>query len=251
MNKNIIPMLALFAGVALTACEDQLDIEQKGVSTTENFYQTDADCEKALAAAYEEFQINTVGRTTLGPGIYTPARVLANHPGDDVNYGGGNYGDHEFGGSIDEFRYDHTPEAINFHYRGLYLSVYKDNLVMNYFQNPATAFQKQAVAEARVLRAYNYFLLACYWGQPPFVDHLLEADAIPTNSDMTQQEYFVWVAEECEKALPDLIERSSQADKEGTYRVTKGFANALAGKAYMFAGDYRKAKDALKKVIDS
>ena len=251
MNKNIIPMLALFAGVALTACEDQLDIEQKGVSTTENFYQTDADCEKALAAAYEEFQINTVGRTTLGPGIYTPARVLANHPGDDVNYGGGNYGDHEFGGSIDEFRYDHTPEAINFHYRGLYLSVYKDNLVMNYFQNPATAFQKQAVAEARVLRAYNYFLLACYWGQPPFVDHLLEADAIPTNSDMTQQEYFVWVAEECEKALPDLIERSSQADKEGTYRVTKGFANALAGKAYMFAGDYIKAKDALKKVIDS
>ena len=253
MNKNIIPMLALLAGMSLTACEDQLDIEQKGVSTTGNFYQTDADCEKALASAYEDFVINTFGRTSLGnaPGIYTPGRVLANHPGDDVNYGGGNYGDHEFGGSIDEFRYDHTPEAIDCHYRGLYLSIYKDNLVLNYFPNPATSFQKQAVAEARVLRAFNFFLLACYWGQPPFVDHLLEADAIPTNSDMTQKEYYLWVAEQCEEALPDLIERSSQNDKEGAYRVTKGFANALAGKAYMFAGEYKKAKDALKKVIDS
>ena len=116
-------MLALFAGVAFTACEDQLDIAQKGTMTTESFYKTDADAEKALASAYENFQVNTVGRTTLGPGIYTPARVLANHPGDDVNYGGQCYGDHEFGGSIDEFRYLHTPEAITFHYKGLYLSV--------------------------------------------------------------------------------------------------------------------------------
>ena len=253
MNKNIIPILALFAGVTLTACEDQLDIEKKGSITMGDFYQSDADCEKALTAAYEAFNIETLGRTSLAeaPGIYTPAKVLANHPGDDVNYAGGNYGDHEFGGSIDEFRYLHTPEAINVHYRGLYLSIYKDNLVLSYFPNPATTFQRQAVAEARVLRAYNFFLLACYWGQPPFVDELLAGDAIPANSEMTQKEYFEWVAKQCEEALPDLIERSSQDDKNGAYRVTKGFANALAGKAYMFAGKYEEAKAALKKVIDS
>ena len=251
MNKKIILACTLLAGVAWTSCQSQLDIPQKGTISTENFYMTDEDCEKALAAAYEGFVINTVGRTELGPGIYTPARVLANHPGDDVNYGGGNYGDHEFGGTVDEFRYDHTPEAIDFHYRGLYLSIYKDNLVLEYFAEPATAFQKQAVAEARVLRAYNFFLLACYWGQPPFVDHLLEADTIPENSEMTREEYFLWVAKQCEEALPDLTERASQSDKEGTYRVTKGFANALAGKAYMFAGKYEDAKAALKKVIDS
>ena len=244
-------MFALLAGVTFTSCEDQLNIEQKGVMSTETFYKTDKDCENALAAAYEAFQIETVGRTTLGPGIYTPARVLANHPGDDVNYGGGNYGDHEFGGSIDEFRYMHTPEAIDFHYRGLYLSIYKDNLVLTYFAEPATAFQKQAVAEAKVLRAYNFFLLACYWGQPPFVDQLLAADVIPTNSEMTRDEYFVWVAKQCEEAVADLSERANQDDKLGTYRVTKGFANALAGKAYMFAGKYDDAKAALKKVIDS
>jgi len=244
----------LLTGVlTFASCEDKLDIIQKGAIGTDEFYKTDEDCEKALAAAYEGFMVNTVGRTSIegGPGIYTPAKVLANHPGDDVNYGGGNYGDHEFGGSIDEFRYLHTPEAINAHYRGLYLSVFKDNLVIDHFNNPATDFQKQAVAEARVLRAYNFFLLACYWGQPPFVDHLLDASAIPVNSDMTQQQYYEWVAKECEDVLNDLTERKSKNDKEGAYRVTKGFANALAGKAYMFAGQFEKAKAAFVKVITS
>ena len=263
MKKIILPMLALCAGVAFTSCEDKLDIPQKASLTTETFYQTDADAEKALAAAYEGLQINTVGRVQDGPGIYTPARVLACEPGDDVNYGSEFYGDHEWGGSINEFRFLHTPEAIYHHYRGLYLSIYPDNLVLEYFGNKedATAFQKQAVAEARVLRAYNYFLLACYWGTPPFVDHLLSADVIPVKSDdpnapegapKSQQEYYVWVAQECEKAANEgLIERASTTDKEGAYRVTKGFAYALAGKAYMFAGDFAKAKECLKRVIDS
>jgi len=56
--------LYLFAmlGVAFgfTACEDQLDIPQKATLTTETFYQTDADAEKALASAYEQFQCNTM-----------------------------------------------------------------------------------------------------------------------------------------------------------------------------------------------
>ena len=62
-------MLALFAGgFAMTSCQDQLDIEQKGVVDIDAFYETDADVEKALAAAYENFNGNTMGRA-MGPGI--------------------------------------------------------------------------------------------------------------------------------------------------------------------------------------
>ena len=245
-------MLALAAGVAFTSCEDKLDIEQKGVVNIDNFYKTDADCEKALTSAYEYFLIQTMGRTTFGPSIYTPNKVMGNHPGDDVLYAGGNYGDHEFGGSLDEFRYKHTPEAINAMYKGLYSSVYYCNLLLdNVGANASSAFMKQAVAEARVLRAYDYFLLACYWGQPPFVDHQLPADALPANSTMSQKEYFKWVASECEAAYGDLTERKDKSDKAGAYRVTKGFADALAGKAYLFAEDYASAKTALKRVVDS
>jgi len=256
----IVAMLGVAFG--FTACEEKLDIPQKASLTTETFYQTDDDAEQALAAAYEGLQVNTVGRVDGGPGIYTPARVLSCEPGDDVNYGSEFYGDHEWGGSINEFRFLHTPEAIYHHYRGLYLSIYPDNLVIEYFGNKegASEYQKQAVAEARVLRAYNYFLLATYWGTPPFVDHLLDASVVPVKSDdpaapegspKTQQEYYVWIGDECMKAVEDLKERESTTDKEGAYRVTKGFALAMAGKAYMYAGDFGKAKDCLKKVIDS
>ena len=144
MNKHIIPLFALLVGVAaFSSCEDQLDIPQKGVTSESDFYKTDADCAKALASAYEGFMVNTLGRTTIsgGPGIYTPARVLANDPGDDVLYGGGNYGDHEFGGAVNQFRYLSNPEAINYHYKGLYLSVHSDNLVIEKFKERAPGLQ--------------------------------------------------------------------------------------------------------------
>ena len=260
MKKIILSVLALFAGgVAFTSCEDQLDIEQKGVIAIEDFYETDDDVWKALASAYENFNGNTMGRA-MGPGIYTPAKVLANHPGDDVCYGSEYYGDHEFGGSVNEFRFLHTPEAIIYHYKGLFLSIYADNLVIEQFQDLATPARKQAVAEARVLRAYNYFLLAQYWGTPPFVDHVpsatetitnSDAEGAPENAPKTQQDYYKWVASECTAVVGDLPERKDVNDKDGAYRVTKGFAYALAGKALMFAEDFAGAKDALKKVIDS
>ena len=68
---------------------------------------------------------------------------------------------------------------------------------------------------------------------------------------MSQKEYFKWVASECEAAYGDLTERKDKSDKAGAYRVTKGFADALAGKAYLFAEDYASAKTALKRVVDS
>ena len=75
-----------------TSCEDQLDIEQKGVIPTENFYKTDADAEAALVAAYEGFMCNVMGRNHDGggPGIYTPLKLILNECGDDVLAAGAN-----------------------------------------------------------------------------------------------------------------------------------------------------------------
>ena len=243
-----------------TSCEDQLDIEQKGVISSDNFYQTDDDAEAALVAAYEGFMCNVVGRNHDGggPGIYTPYKIITNMCGDDVLYASGNYGDHEFSGMLNEFRYDAEAEVPKFMYTGLYLSVYTCNLVTDHFQNAAdTPVKKRCVAEARVLRAFDYFLLANLWDNPPFVDHCLERTDLPYNCNkdpehpMDHKQLIEWVAKECEEAAADLDERKGTDDKDGAVKVTKGFAWALAGKAYLFAGEYDKAKTALKKVIDS
>ena len=243
-----------------TSCEDQLDIEQKGVISSENYYQTDADAEAALVAAYEGFMCNVVGRNHDGggPGIYTPYKIITNMCGDDVLYASGNYGDHEFSGMLNEFRYDAEAEVPKFMYTGLYLSVYTCNLVTDHFQKAAdTPVKKRCVAEARVLRAFDYFLLANLWNNPPFIDHVLAGTDLPYNCNkdpenpMDHKQLIQWVAKECEEAAADLDERKGTDDKDGAVKVTKGFAWALAGKAYLFAGEYDKAKTALKKVIDS
>ena len=253
-------LLAVAVGsMALTSCEDQLDIEQKGVTTTDNFYKTDVDAEAALAAAYEGFMCNVVGRQPDmgGPGIYTPYKIITNMCGDDVLYASGNYGDHEFSGMLNEFRYDTEAEVPRFQYSGIYLSVYTCNLITDNFKDPDTPVKKRVVAEARVLRALDYFLLANLWGTPPFVTSVLAGDALPYNCDrdpenpISHEDLILWVAKECEEAAADLDERKSTADVDGAVRVTKGFAWALAGKAYLFAGKYDQAKVNLKKVIDS
>ena len=252
--------LALTGTVSFTSCESQLDIEQKGTTYEEQFYKTDADAEAALVAAYEGFMCNVVGRqpdVQGSLGIYTPHKLILNMCGDDVYYASGNYGDHEDAGCLNEFRYDTDALVPKLMYSGLYSSVYTCNLVIDKFANPDTPVKKRCVAEARVLRAYDYFLLANFWGTPPFVLHPLSAQDLPFNSDkdpehpMTHEQLIEWVASECEAAAADLDERKSKEDKDGAVKVTKGFANALAGKAYLFAGKYEQAKTALKKVIDS
>lgn len=258
--STILTLAATATMTLTTSCEDQLDIEQKGVIPSEKFYQTDADAEAALVAAYEGFMCNVVGRNHDGggPGIYTPYKIITNMCGDDVLYASGNYGDHEFSGMLNEFRYDAEAEVPKFMYTGLYLSVYTCNLVTDHFQNAAdTPVKKRCVAEARVLRAFDYFLLANLWNNPPFIDHVLAGTDLPYNCNkdpenpMDHKQLIQWVAKECEEAAADLDERKGTDDKDGAVKVTKGFAWALAGKAYLFAGEYVKAKTALKKVIDS
>lgn len=257
--STILALAATGTMTLTTSCEDQLDIEQKGVIPTENFYKTDADAEAALVAAYEGFMCNVMGRNHDGggPGTYTPLKLILNECGDDVLAAGANSGDNTFGIMLNQFYYDAEAEVPKFMYTGLYLSVYTCNLVLDHFADATTAVQKRCAAEARVLRAYDYFLLANLWGTPPLVTHVLDASAQPVNCDkdpehpMDHKQLIEWIAQECENAANDLDERKSKDDKDGAVKVTRGFAYALAGKAYLFAGQYDKAKTALKKVIDS
>ena len=82
MKKILIPALLLVAAF-FTACNpDRLDIPQKGVVLTDEFYQTDEDCEGALVAAYQGVLYNVC--TEEGASIYAPYRACFDLPGDDM-----------------------------------------------------------------------------------------------------------------------------------------------------------------------
>lgn len=254
MKKILISILLSVAAVFSACNPDLLEIPQKGVVSTETFYQTEEDAEAAMVAAYQGFLWNIC--TKEGGSIYAPMRACFNLCGDDIYAAGEFFGDNDFMGAMNEFRYDNSSEVIRNAYSNIYYAMYYSNLVIHYFENglpngEKTAVTKRVVAEARVLRAYMHMMLAIGWGQPPHIQGILSAADNPVNYQGTQAELLQWCAAECETALADLDERKSPTDKDGAVKVTKGFANAVAGKCYLFAGDYPKAKAALKAVIDS
>jgi len=256
MKKFILFFFATAALISSVSCsQDRLEIEQKGVTAYENFYQTDEDALSALTTAYAGL-ITDVCSARDGH-QFVPYTALFNLCGDDMLAAGNYYGDNDFLAAMNEFRYDNQVKPIINGFKEFYYAIYKANLVIDHFSDGTSDIKKRCVAEAKVLRAFYHMCLAILWGTPARVDHVLTGDAKPYNCNndpdnpMTHNELLEWCAKECEEAIPYLNERKSPTDKDGAVVVTKGFAYGIAGKSYLFAGDYDKAKTALKKIIDS
>lgn len=246
MKKILYPILALCATMFLSGCEDRLDIEQKGVISADDFYQTDADAENALNNLYQCFAYHIAGNE----GIYVALPVLFNEAGDDMLAAGNMYGDNDFGAEINEFRYTYQNQVIENTYKGLYAVIYDANTIIDRVPDDSPV-KKRVRAEAITLRAWSHLMLAIGWDCPPLVETVLPADARPGNYEGGHQELLRWCAEQAEAVVNDLDERISPTDKVGASKVTKGMALTVAGKARLFMGDYENAKKNFKQIISS
>jgi len=256
MKKYFIPVVLAVAGLFAVSCQGYLDIPQKGVTAYEDFYNgSDESAEGALVAMYARFASN-IARPN-GEAIICPYIALFNLPGDDVYAAGEFYGDNDFNGQINEFRLDANAQLVTSMYKGFYQIIYGANLVIDNFKDGTTPTTKRAVAEARVLRAWTHMMLAIGWGTPPLVTSVLDGAAKPYNCDldpenpMTHEQLLEWCAQECIAVRGELRERSSKTDKAGACYITKGFADFVAGKAYVFAGKMAEAKQVLKPLVTS
>ncbi len=230
-----------------TSCEDMLEIEQKGTSSTDTFYKTDADAESALTAMYATY----IGEIGGNEGIWSAYLTLINYSADDIFAAGGDINDHADFRIFNEFSYDASSGCINTLYNHIYKAIYSANLVINYFEGEKadTPTKKRAVAEARVMRAWAHMFAAQVFYQPPLIDHLI-VDDVPTNAE-SQKTIFDFCYRECLDALPDLNARKGQGDKEGAWYATRGFALFVAGKSALFAGENANAVSALRPLVES
>ena len=254
MKKIFVFGFACAAALAaLTSCNQSLlDIPQKGVVAYETFYQTDADAESALVSAYANV-VKLYGKLSGNSPSYN---VFFNAPGDELYWGGSNKDDHVAAQEINEFRGTFTTNNghITSVYKVFYEIIYKSSLVIDNFwgENGELAdspVKRRCVAEARVLRAWAHMQLACYFGTPPLVDHVLDGNAKPTNSN--KEELWAFIISELKAAADELPARAGKNDRDGAVKVTQGVALAFLGKAQVIHGDYADAKASLKRVIDS
>ena len=253
MKKIYIALSVVFAALCLTGCEKYLDIQKKGVISMEDFYKTDADAESALVNAYYQaarWLSNTMG--TEAGWNECPLLNPFEYASDDMFAAGENKADGVEGNQINAFWYNDSNSVITGSYHCYYMIINGANQVIDHFDGELadTPTKKRCVAEAKVLRAYVHLILAMGWYNPPIVDHVLAGGELPENA-ADQKEILDFIIADCDAALPNLEEKSSKNDPNGAIKVTKGFANAIKGKAMLFKGDYAGAKTALKAVIDS
>ena len=236
--KKIYTFLAFIA--VLASCTDRLDVPHNGVLAESNFYKSDEDAAAAIAAAYQDIAV--------GDGQYGFEHVykIVNGYLSDEYWAGQQDRTNGFC-ILSDYAFDANNPFIETHYTHLYTVIGKCNLVIDNVKGD-TPIQRRAVAEAKTLRAWMYFELTTLWGTPALVEHV--SSDKPTNS--TQEALWTFIEKDLTEAIASgaLSEKSSKGDR-GNYRVTKQYAQALLGKAYLWQGKNAEAAKVLDEVIES
>ena len=239
MKKIVYSILVFGAALALNSCEKQLDIAQHGVLSYDTYYQTDEEAETGVNALYLEAR-------GMGMNYILGKNMLT----DDYWAGGASRADNADLEALNEFTFGSGQNYLEGMFTGYYKIVYKANVVIGHVEDKSEVKQR-CIAEARVFRAWAYFELITMWGNPPLVDHELLPDEYSCPNGKTE-ELWALVESDLNTAIAsNKLAEKANADDSGTWRVTKQFAQAVLGKAYLWQGKKKEAADMVDAVINS
>ncbi|AZQ44908.1 RagB/SusD family nutrient uptake outer membrane protein [Nonlabens ponticola] len=228
-------LILFIAALGFAACEDDyLDVESQD-ENSEDFFNSEEDYQSALVAAYDQLQ-NTYINVMLG-------EIASNN----TLAGGENANDVPGIQQIDDMIHTSTNEQLQQIWQWMYAGVNRANYILEFQDKTDFDGKEQVIAQARFLRAYYNFELTKFFGDIPLaIDRRLlfgdqfEIDRTP------QEEVYDLIEQDLIFAVDNLDYEVSQ---EG--RISKGAAQALLGKAYLYQDQFDQAADVLVDLIDS
>ncbi len=234
----------------LTNCsKERLDVDPVNEFLSENFYQTEDQVFAALVAAYDP-----IG-WTMAFGNWV-SEVMFNEIRSDNANAGGDPSDNDQPGwqEFDDFRNTNTNTVGLPMYRRLYIGIFRANLVILKPEISSPVVDRYQ-AEAKFLRAYYHFELFKHFGPIPVVTELLAPDDVDLARN-TMSEVFTAIETDLLEAI-NILPISVSSSEAG--RATKGAAQALLGKVYMYWADlanddsatFDKAASQLREVVQS
>ncbi|MGM9753134.1 MAG: RagB/SusD family nutrient uptake outer membrane protein [Candidatus Cryptobacteroides sp.] len=231
-------LIAASCLLCLASCEKMLDIPQKGVLNYDTFYQTDEEAENALMACYLQLR-GLEYNYVLGKNMLT----------DDFWAGGADRGDNAELEQLNEFTFGTDQSMLQGMFTSYYEIIYTANVVLGHVSDDSP-IKSRARAEAKVFRAWSYFELISMWGNPPLVDHELDPSEYSCPNGSTEA-LWAFVENDLKEAIESgcLTQKSSQDEK--SWRITKQFAQAMLGKAYLWQGKYKEAAAEFDNVVES
>lgn len=273
--KTIAPAAALLLAASMSSCMDDLN---KGnidpnVDPNPNITGLYSKCYAGLIMegndGNADFTIDDAGKSTLLRNLFNFNEV----PTDEAVCWWSD-------GGIADVSYNKF-DAGNATLKNLYYRLMSNISYENHFLSlDAAKAETTKYAEVRVLRAYSYFLMLDFFGDPTFIDNIsaetprqahtynskFEEGKSYTRAELLQmgREFlFGWVEKELLKAEPDLLEAKAEtSDTDPNYgRIDKGTCWLLLSRLYLNAGTYlnndgqnnpywNKALEYAEKIID-
>lgn len=238
-----INIIVFASTLLLFACSESfLDTQPRGVLAVDKFYKTDDQAAAGALDCYDLVQDQQFGTWT---GSYLVRMVL----GDEVITGGGGRGDQPGYEELNEFNFGPNNPFMGGLYAGCFRIINRCNTLLIYTTNdsPAKAIN---IAEAKCLRALaNFELVTLYSGNASLVLKLLEPSQYQ-QSPGGEANFWTSIETDLTDAAADLPLKSEYSARD-KYRVSKGFAQALLGKAYLYQGKYAEAAAIFETVISS
>lgn len=219
-----------------SSCEDFLSEEIYTQYDPESFLQSEEGINSVLVAAYSNMHVTASMRDRM----YT----LNEFPGDIMWTWGGSFENTAV--LFMNFTWDPQVGQFITPWRQYYESIRNANSLLDNIDNVTVLSEekvKQFKAEARFIRAADYYYLWEYFGPVPLILTAEELNLEPGRP--TEQELYAFIAEELQAAANDLPVTQSLWGK-----ATKGAALALLGKFYLNTRQWQNAVDANRQVMD-
>lgn len=230
---------ALLSLTTVAGCDSFLEKDPKGNLTENNFFQNGGDAVDATNATYNvlrDFRVHVF--SWLG---------LTDIVSDDATKGS-TPSDASFLSEIDNLNFDPGSLAFSDPWAGYFQGVYRANVALNNIPGIQMdeALQERLIGENKFLRAYYYFFLVRAYGGVPLLRKPLDSGDFQQPRAPADSVYGLIIED-----LQDALEVLPSRDQIEAGRATRGAAQGLLAKVYLYRENYTDAQQLAEDVINS
>jgi len=236
-------MVFVLSGLLLAGCKDQLlNKKPRGKLTQASFFENKDQAIQATNATYQQMRdFNVHSFPWLG---------LTDIASDDASKGS-TPADASFLSEVDNFTLDASNGALMGPWQAYYQGIYRANIAIQKIPDidMDTQLRDRLVGENIFLRAYYYFFLVRAFGGVPLVTKPLKPDEF-NQSRASVEEVYAQIENDLKDAMA-VLPLKSVYNASDMGRATKGAAQGLLAKVYLFEKKYQDAQQMAENVINS
>lgn len=236
--KNLKIIYSLFALCIVFSCSDDFVNVDSEDRNSEAFFNSEKDYQDALVAAYDYLQATSK---------FVQFAEIAS---DNTLCGGESAIDSPYLQQIDDMIHSPVGQSdggLRTMWQWMYEAVNRCNYIMEFKDKTDFANKNSVIAQTRFLRAYYNFILVKWWGDVPMLVDKRIQFGDQFNIDRTPKaEVYALIEQDLIFAADNLSYTAAQ-----TGRVTKGAAQALLGKVYLYQDKFTEAATVLENLINN